>query len=179
MLASITPLGQRSRHSSWGVTVTAFVVASTVTGGALGAAAGWLGGLSAGGHGQLRVWLLAGAQVDDRWLAEFRGWVVGLGYGAQLGFAVVTVVPTAATWVMLLVAVAADSFRVAVTIGVVFGLSRAAPLLATRGINDAHALRGLHRRLHVLAVPVDRTATALTGGAVAAVVVLAVGGAVS
>ncbi|TML27281.1 MAG: hypothetical protein E6G30_07290 [Actinobacteria bacterium] len=151
MLASITPLGQRSRHSSWGVTVTAFVVASTVTGGALGAAAGWLGGLSAGGHGQLRVWLLAGAlaagllldagvrglrppsprrQVNEDWMYEYRGWVYGAGFGAQLGLGVATIVSTAAVYVTFAAALLSGGALTGALVGACFGLVRGASILA-------------------------------------------------
>ena len=43
-------------------------------------------------------------QVDERWLDEYRGWVYGAGYGAQLGLGVTTVVSSAATYVALLAA---------------------------------------------------------------------------
>ena len=43
-------------------------------------------------------------QVNERWLDQYRGWVYGLGYGAQLGVGVSTVVTSAATYVALLAA---------------------------------------------------------------------------
>jgi len=46
MLASIHPLGERARHNRWIVTVTAYVVASTLGGATLGAAAGSAGALA-------------------------------------------------------------------------------------------------------------------------------------
>ena len=45
MLASITPLGERGRRSTWGVTVTAFALGATLAGAAAGAAVAWLGAL--------------------------------------------------------------------------------------------------------------------------------------
>ena len=38
-------------------------------------------------------------QVNERWLDEYRGWVYGLGFGAQLGLGVTTVITSAATYV--------------------------------------------------------------------------------
>ncbi|HZE04135.1 MAG TPA: hypothetical protein VE127_02860, partial [Solirubrobacteraceae bacterium] len=56
MLASITPLGERGRHSRWGLTVTAFLLGATLAGAAAGAALGTVGsvvlpaGFSSGGR---------------------------------------------------------------------------------------------------------------------------------
>ena len=43
-------------------------------------------------------------QVNERWLDEYRGWVYGLGFGAQLGLGVTTIVTSAATYVALFAA---------------------------------------------------------------------------
>ena len=102
MLASITPLGERGRRSSWGVTVTAFLLGATAparrpapAAGCSGAASG-LGGAAradaAGGAGRRRSRSRSCStrararfpgprrQVDERWLDRYRGWV----YGARL-----------------------------------------------------------------------------------------------
>jgi hypothetical protein len=39
-------------------------------------------------------------QVDERWLDRYRGWVYGLGYGAQLGVGVTTVIVSSAVYVV-------------------------------------------------------------------------------
>ena len=127
MLASITPLGERGRHSSWGLTVTAFLVGATSAGAAAGALLGAVGALTIGGSPgasgwRVRLGVLAVAmglavvldllhavpgprrQVNERWLDEFRGWVYGLGFGAQLGLGVTTVVSSAAMYVAFLAA---------------------------------------------------------------------------
>lgn len=194
MLASITPLGERGRSRSWRRTVGAFFTGAAVGGAALGALLGavgsavasvaarprWVAGAAValvvlGLHltGRLPSWR---RQVDQRWLGEFRGWVVGVGYGAQLGFAVVTIVPTAATWVTIVVAVVAGSLPAAVAIGVAFGVARAAPLLTTAGVTDADSLHRLHRRLHALSKRADRVATATAGLAVVGMAAVAVTG---
>ena len=107
MLASITPLGERGRHGRWGVTVTAFLIGSGVAGALVGALIGAAGTLlipaSVGSQPRLAALALAALaaltldasgtvpgparQVNERWLDEYRGWVYGLGYGAQLGAA--------------------------------------------------------------------------------------------
>ena len=43
MLASITPLGERGRQSTWAVTVTAFALGASAAGAGAGAALGALG----------------------------------------------------------------------------------------------------------------------------------------
>ena len=121
MLASIHPLGERARERRWGVTVGAYVVG--VHGGrlpllgALLAAPAPLLPLTPGATAVLVV--AAGAarpgrstwvavplptihrQVDEDWLDRYRGWVVGAGFGFQLGLGVVTIVTTAAVYLAL------------------------------------------------------------------------------
>jgi MFS family permease len=168
MLASITPLGERGRRSTWGVTVTAFalgaIAAALFTGallGLLGAAAG-LGGAST----RARVAILAGAvaaavaidassyrvpgprrQVDERWLDRYRGWVYGLGYGSQLGLAVTTVVSSAATYVALVAALlSASALDGAIILGC-FGAVRGLTPLAAAHVRSQRQLLDLHRGL--------------------------------
>src|SRR5436305_1285250 len=149
MLASITPLGERGRGSTWGWTVAAFLTGATMAGAAAGALLGVLGDvvLGAGVDAQTRLVVLAGAlavaalvelraprvpgprrQVNERWLDEFRGWVYGAGFGAQLGLGLTTVVTSAATYVAFLAAfLVGGAGRGALVVGV-FGLSpRATP----------------------------------------------------
>src|SRR6478752_5980449 len=127
MLASINPLGERARNHSFAVTAVAYTFGSTVAAACLGLALGALGAALLGGVGaaiRLAV-LAAGAlvaaaldrrngripswhrQVNEDWLAEYRGWVYGLGFGVQLGLGVATIVTTAAvylTWAAALLA---------------------------------------------------------------------------
>src|SRR5947209_302552 len=105
MLASITPLGERARRSSFAVTASAFAIAASAAGALTGLVAGELGQLLVPG-GRWRLAALAtvlalgvGAdlrvaglrlpsvrrQVNEDWLRRYRGWVYGAGFGAQLG----------------------------------------------------------------------------------------------
>lgn len=177
MLTSISPVGEAGRGQRWAITVAAFTLASTVAGAAVGGALGLLGAGLAGAS-LLGAWspaiaamvlgvlALAGAsvdagrlplavpswqrQVDERWLTSFRGWVYGIGYGAQLGSAVLTVVPTAATYVAfaaaLLVAGVSGQVLAGVAIGATFGLGRALPVLATARWRDPERLRTAFHR---------------------------------
>jgi hypothetical protein len=168
MLASITPLGERGRRSSWGVTVVAFLLGSTAAALAAGAAAGGLGELAVPGglSGAARFGALAGAglaatlidalrdpvpgprrQVDERWLDRYRGWVYGLGFGAQLGLGVTTVVSSAALYVALLAALlSADPAAGAAIIGA-FGLARGLTPLAAARVRRPEQLLALHAGL--------------------------------
>ncbi|MFA9429555.1 hypothetical protein [Egicoccus sp. AB-alg2] len=201
MLASISPVGEASRGQRWTVTAIAYLVASTVGGATVGALAGGVGWLAARGltgfgvtpPGDLVLAILAIAgllalaadagrlpvrlpswqrQVDERWLTAYRGWVYGAGFGFQLGAAVLTRIPTAATHLLLLFAVASASAPIGALLGATFGLVRALPLLTTAGLREPAGLQRFHRRLDAGA-PLAQRLTALTVGA--AVAVLAVG----
>ena len=126
MLASITPLGERSRNSRWGVTVTAFALGSTAAGLAAGAALGAAGApLRAAASPSARLWIMGALlgvalafesgllrplptlrrQVNEQWLHRYRGWVYGAGFGIQLGAGVATIVSTSAVYCVLASAV--------------------------------------------------------------------------
>src|SRR5438046_31484 len=104
MLGSITPLGERGRNSRWAVTVTAYVVGSTAAGLALGSVLGAVGRLTSlpatGRPWALGILVTLGVafdveiggahlptvrrQVNEDWLARYRGWVYGGAFGVQL-----------------------------------------------------------------------------------------------
>jgi hypothetical protein len=194
MLASITPLGERGRRSRWGITVTAFVLGATAAGAGAGALFGAAGaGLLPGGlGGRARLAVIAVAlivavaldlrpgpapgprrQVNERWLDEFRGWVYGLGFGAQLGLGVTTVVSSAATYVALLAAfLVGDAVAGALVLGC-FGAARGLTLLAAGHVSTPAKLIALHRSLERLRAPVARIAVA----SLAAMLALAAAGA--
>ncbi len=167
MLASITPLGERGRQSRWAVTVFAFLIGATAAGAGAGALAGALGGVLGNGIGwRARLAVLAVAlalaiiadvlpgavpgprrQVNERWLDQFRGWVYGLGFGAQLGLAITTVVSSAATYVALLAAfLTGDPGRGALVLAC-FGATRGFTPLAAARIRRPDELLALHARL--------------------------------
>src|SRR5438093_8014913 len=106
MLGSITPLGERGRGSRWGTTVAAYVAGSVVTAAVFGAVLGGIGSLGPNATGGARLVAVGsivaiglaldlGAfgvllptvhrQVDEAWRTRYRGWVGGLGFGAQVG----------------------------------------------------------------------------------------------
>ena len=164
MLSSISPVGEAARQQRWSLTVAAYVVGSagagTGTGALLGllGSAGWglVGGMPSDGSVLLVVAGLALAglvldattgvpsvhrQVDERWLTTYRGWVYGIGFGAQLGAGVVTIVPASIVWVMWGTALVSGSPLAGALIGSVFGLVRSVPLVAAGRVRTVAALR--------------------------------------
>ncbi len=184
MLASITPLGERGRHRTWWITVTAFVIGSTAAAAAAGAVLGAAGRLlpssALGADGRLAI--LAGAcvvalvldagpvrvpgprrQVNKHWLDQYRGWVYGLGFGAQLGLGVTTIVTSAATYVALLAAFLSGSpARGALVFGC-FGAVRGLSLLVAAHVKNPAQLRALHRAIDRWRVPSRRWGMVLLG----------------
>ncbi|MEA2211613.1 MAG: hypothetical protein QOF83_1561 [Solirubrobacteraceae bacterium] len=191
MLASITPLGERGRHNRYPLTMAVFVL------GSVGAAT--LGGLALGAIGSLmlsalptglRLGALAAAvllaigldllpgpvpgprrQVNEQWLDRYRGWVYGVGFGAQLGIGATTIVTSAATYVAMLAAVLSASPGAGALILGVYGAVRGlTPLLAVRS-RTTPQLMALHAALARAAAPVARAGViALVAVLLAAVV---------
>jgi len=158
MLTSITPLGERGRGNRWAVTTTAYAAGCLLGGSVTGLVLGAVGAVLP----SLPVLVLAGAacllaaaadlaatlgrvrlpgghrQVDRAWLDRYRGWVYGAGFGVQLGLGVVTVVTSAATYAVLVLAVLTQSALGGLLVGGVFGLARAVPAVLL-GRSQAHA----------------------------------------
>jgi sulfite exporter TauE/SafE len=183
MLASITPLGERGRRSRWGITAAAFLIGATTAGALAGAIAGALGALTIGALSErARLALLAAAllaavaldilravpgprrQVNERWLDEFRGWVYGLGFGAQLGVGITTVVSSAATYVAILGAfLTGEPASGALVLGC-FGLVRGLTPLAAARVHRPDQLLAMHVRIDRWRVTVARAAPAALAG---------------
>jgi hypothetical protein len=195
MLASITPLGERGRQSTWGMTVGAFLLAALGAGALAGAVLGSAGAVALSGISPgARLAILAGGalvalsldalplrvpgprrQVDERWRTRFRGWVWGGGYGAQLGVGVSTVVQSAATYVALCAALlAGGAGRGALIVGV-FGFARGLQPLATWRVRRPETLVSFHARLGRWEGAVHAAGCALLAG----IVVVALAGTVA
>jgi hypothetical protein len=178
MLGSITPLGERGRGSMWRVTVTAYVAGSVLAAAVLGASLGWVGGWTLpGADATPRLAALAsilavglaldlgafGArlpsvrrQVDEGWRTRYRGWVWGLGYGAQLGVGVVTIVTTSVVYVTWAAALVSGGLVAGAAIGSAFGLARALPILTVAGVRRPDQLLRVDASLSRLALPARR-----------------------
>lgn len=195
MLASINPLGERARNMRWGRTVGWYTAGSTAGGLVIGGSAGLLGaglravfvpsGAAVAGIAAslciLGVGLdlgLAGVrlptvrrQVNEDWLARYRGWVYGGGFGFQLGLGVATIVTTSTVYVALALAVLAGSLPAGLAIGGAFGLVRALPIFAVANADNPTRVRTVVRRADVLSHPTR--AAAITSLVVVALVSVA------
>jgi MFS family permease len=175
MLASLTPLGERSRGSSWPVTATAYAIGA-IGGGALrGAALGLIGSLLPGGAGWRGAALLVvlalavivdatplrrklpltRRQVNEDWLTRYRGWVYGIGFGSQLGLGFTTLAASAAVYATFACELVSGRPVIGAVIGIVFGGVKAFALLPARRAVDPGSLAALHRKLMRLEPTVD------------------------
>lgn len=169
MLASLTPIAERARGSSWRVTVAAFAVGATVAGALGGAILGTAGSLLPGsgwrppvvvavlvaalaidGTPLRRRMPLTRRQVNEDWMHRYRGWVYGCGFGAQLGLGFITLVACAAIYAAFAIELLSGSVLAGVAIGTVFGATKAATLVPTRWARDPSSLARLHRRILAL-----------------------------
>jgi MFS family permease len=181
MLASLTPLGERGRGSSWRITVSAFAIGTIGAGtlcGALLAAVGSLLPVSEGVRAAaftlvLVVALLIDAtplrrrlpvtrrQVNEDWMARYRGWVYGFGFGAQLGLGFATFVSCAAVYAAIAAEILCGRPAAGAVIGAAFGATKALSLVPTRTARDPASLMALHRRLTGLEPAVHRFVVAV------------------
>jgi hypothetical protein len=107
-------------------------------------------------------------QVDEQWLTRYRGWVYGVGFGAQLGFGLVTIITSSTTYAVVLLALLSGSPGAGLLIGGVFGLVRALPSVLMAGVRDRVALHRIFSTVEMWAKPADAIArVALAAGAVA------------
>jgi hypothetical protein len=188
MLSSITPLGERSRGFSWRLTASAFAVGAVGAGALAGAAGGAVGSLPPGGawRSATALVVLLGAvcfdatslhrrlpstrrQVNEDWMARYRGWVYGAAFGAQLGTGLTTVVTSAAIYAAALGAVLSGTAASGLAVGTAFGVTRALSLLPARGVRDTSGLVRLHRRLGAFESPARWLVVAAEAVAIGAV----------
>lgn len=203
MMSSLAPVGERARGQRWSVTATAHVAGAVVGGATLGAVVGLAGAVvdrSSGIVMSQATWALVALagiaaaaavveqgplavpvpwvrrQVDERWLGTYRGWVYGAGFGAQLGFGLVTIVPTWATPAMLVVMALTGSPVGGAIVGAVYGLSRGLPVLATARLTEPPRLWAFHERLdRWRAAGARATVVGLAGIAVVSLIVVGAG----
>jgi hypothetical protein len=197
MLSTITPFAERSRGHRYAVTAAWFVAGSVLGGITLGGLAAGLGtAIAATGVSADSAWLagivaLAAAvtaavdadvfgkvipiwrrQVNDQWLARYRSWVYGLGFGWQIGVGIATYVMTAAVFLLVLMGATTISPVDAVALGVLFGLVRGLAVLLTARADTPARLRVLHQRFDSAGPSVRVAVIAVQAGV--ALVVLAV-----
>jgi sulfite exporter TauE/SafE len=181
MLSSIHPLGERARHNRWALTATAFAVGSIATAAGVGGLLGGVGSAIAGSPSQPTLTILGGAvlaaglldlagvrapgphrQVNERWIGVYRGWVYGVGFGAQLGAGLATYVVTWGVWVMFAAEAMSGSAAAGAVIGLAFGAGRVVPVLAGRWIDRPSRLTSFSTTMRRLAAPAYRALAAAT-----------------
>lgn len=165
MLTSINPLGERARNNRWGFTVGWYLLGTAASGAAMGVALGFAGSILPSGSwalGAVAVVALVGLvfdlgiggvrlpsihrQVNEAWLETYRSWVYGLGFGFQLGTGVITIVTTAAIYVVWAVAFLSGSVLVGGLVGLAFGTIRGSAIFTVRNVDRPDRLRALMRR---------------------------------
>jgi hypothetical protein len=164
MLASITPLGERSRRQRWGITVTALTVGGAAGGAAVGTLAAMFGSLAhptanerLGGLAAVVLILVAAElsgrslsphrrQVNEQWLRRYRGWVYGAGFGVQLGTGLATTITTTAVYTTFAACLLAPSMQAGFLIGLFFGTVRGLSPLAAAWVHTPEQLAAFHRR---------------------------------
>ncbi len=171
MLSSIHPFGERSRNNRYSITVAAYVIGSTLGGALAGAGFGVLGSalrsaveidqsliLTIGaslaalgiafdlGLGGLKLPSLH-RQVNEDWLTTYRSWVYGLGWGLQLGFGLMTIVPSASIYMMFALILLNGSWLGGIVVGTFFGLARASMIFMMVRVDSPDRLRAAHRSL--------------------------------
>ena len=198
MLSTITPFGERARRHRYAATAGWFLAGAAAGGATLGAVAAALAaGVGAFDppraaiYGAGSVLALAAAlvdagafgpllpvirrQVDDRWLARYRPWVYGAGFGWQIGVGFATYLMTAGVVLVLALAALTGSSLVALVLGVVFGLSRGSTVFLTARADTPAALRRLHSVLSRFEAPVRWAVAGVQAGAAAGLALVAGG----
>jgi len=177
MLSTVTPMAEKARGHRYWVTATWFVLGAVVGGATLGAGAAGLAALAGALDlsGDLLPALVAGLaalaamvdagvlgrkppffkrQVDDAWLAKYRAWVYGSGFGWQIGAGLTTYIMTAGVLLTVALAVLTQSPLQAFAVCVAFGFARGLVVLLGAGLRSPAALGALHQRLDALEAPV-------------------------
>lgn len=178
MLSSISPLGERSRGTSFSRTAVAYVIGSVLSAVLVGGVLGGLGSLvpdevraslpalvaiallllvglvldiRSGGHG-VPSWR---RQVDREWIGRYRDWVTGLGFGLQLGLGFVTIITSTTTYAVFAMELLAGRWWAGALIGGVFGLVRALPLVLVRKVTTPQRLHEVFAVLDTWEAPAD------------------------
>jgi hypothetical protein len=177
MLSQLTPVGEASRGYRYRTTAMWFIVGAVVGGATLGAVMAVLA-VAVSAVGATATTLLGVAaglavlgaavdsgllgfappffkrQVNEYWLARYRAWVYGSGFGWQIGAGVTTYIMTAAVFLTIAIGALTAGPWAAFGIGVCFGTVRGLAVLLTARRRTTAELFALHRRFDDLGEPV-------------------------
>ena len=196
MLSSIHPFGERSRNNRFVSTAAAHIVGSTLGGAVLGLLASTIGALllvaiplPTTARVALVVAAAAGAtaleatkrerllptrtrQVNENWIQNYRGWVYGGGWGAELGFGISTIITTTLIHLLVVTMVLLGDVVTGTLLGALFGALRGATVLAAARVDSPDRLRAFHGTLDRLR---DRSRTVAVASLALATAVGALG----
>lgn len=200
MLSTITPFGERGRGHRYGATASWFFAGAVAGGATLGAVAAGVAALvgvsGLGAHpaglAAVAAVLSAGAaavdaglfgavlplirrQVDDGWLAQYRPWVYGAGFGWQIGVGVATYLMTSAVLLVAAFAAFSASPVAALVIGAGFGAARGLTVFLTAGASSPARLRSIHGVLDAAGPTVRGVVVGVQTGAALALALVAAG----
>ena len=103
-------------------------------------------------------------QVNDAWLARYRPWVYGAGFGWQVGVGFATYVMTAGIGVLVGLGGLTGSPSEAVALGTMFGAVRGSTVFLTSRAANPARLRALHRWLDRIGPSVRGAVAGVMGG---------------
>ncbi len=168
MLSTITPMAERSRGRSWGLTVGWFMLGAVLGGVTLGLLAALLAAVigalnlsAAVALGTAAVLALVATamdlgigtemphhrrQVNEVWLDQYRSWVYGLGFGWQIGTGLATYIMTAGVYLTVALAALTGSPAAAMALCVLFGLVRGLAIFMGVRLTTPERLRAFHLR---------------------------------
>ena len=197
MLSSISPLGERARSSRWWLTTTAYLLGSLAGGLTMGGLAALTGSVlpdvartSRWSLVVVAALLLVGLafelrgaqslpswrrQVDVAWLTRYRGWVYGAGFGVQLGFGLVTIITSATTYAVVLLAALTGQLGAGLAVGATFGVVRALPSLLLARVDDRDSLHRVFILVEQWTNPAAVVARVALGGTAAVLLAAALG----
>jgi len=198
MLSTVTPVAERARGHRYGATATWFVIGATVGGATLALGVALLAGLvdafdvsesarltiaavtaALATASDLRVFgfhlPLHTRQVNDEWLARFRPWVYGAGFGWQIGVGFATYIMTGGLYLMVVLAALTGDPVVAFAVVTGFGFVRGLAVLLSARLDTPAKVFAFHRRFDAMG-PWTRAAMIALEGAVIGVATVAVAG---
>jgi hypothetical protein len=115
-------------------------------------------------------------QVDHRWLDRYRGWVIGAGFGFQLGAGVLTRIPSLGLYVLALCALLGAPPSALLISGVGYAALRGMSAAPGGWVNSPHDLQHLMHiiaRYEPLVAKVGRTTDLAALGCVVAALLIA------
>ncbi|MPZ52149.1 MAG: hypothetical protein GEU79_05360 [Acidimicrobiia bacterium] len=157
IVTTVHPLAEDARGRSWAPTALTFTLATIITASVLGAALGGVGSLLPISE-DVSLFIVAGflltggaldllgrppsttRQLNENWLTTYRGWVIGAGYGAQLGSGFATVVPSWTGYALVPMLLLSGDVLSGAALGIAFGLGRVLAVAPAALIRDRSAL---------------------------------------